>query len=276
MYSHSALRNKRIAVLLPICDNDKNSINSKWDGTHVNYESSVETTCFSKPIISFTINSLEKFVHKLLIIYLSKMVTWLFYFICRIRWINSIYICSRPCRLEQIKELMEIYLIQSERIKYLTTQTNLINGGVIYNSHHHTNNNQHQQSNAQYASNAKHERVSFNRLLKYSLNHLKREDDFDIIIVHDIRMPYVEEEVFYGLTLEAVKHGVCSMATSESMSNFFFKVEENSGSHDDLNVLDTSSGGFLDECINSSIYRMTHKPQAFQFSIFQILIENVT
>lgn len=62
------LEQKSVSVILPICDNLKTaklrtssgSLKSNVQNSPIDYESSIESTCFSKPLISFTINSLKK------------------------------------------------------------------------------------------------------------------------------------------------------------------------------------------------------------------------
>ncbi len=56
---HNELKNKKICVILPICDDDTDNLRLNEIGS-MNYEASIDSTCFSKPIISFTVNSLEK------------------------------------------------------------------------------------------------------------------------------------------------------------------------------------------------------------------------
>lgn len=132
-----------------------------------------------------------------------------------------------------------------------------------------------------------HHENTFNRLLKSSLNHLNREEEYDIIIVHDITLPYIEELSFFNLTLEALRHGVSCMATSEILGqNTLFKLDESIYEESEnmssnfmspnkyRRSLSTAFGTVLDQ-MESFNYKIGYKPQAFQHSIFRIIFENV-
>lgn len=62
------LENISITVILPICDFNhtktraSNGNPKNVQNFHVDYESSIDSLCFSKPLISFTINSLKKYL----------------------------------------------------------------------------------------------------------------------------------------------------------------------------------------------------------------------
>jgi hypothetical protein len=187
-------------------------------------------------------------------------------------WINEILICGKPCRVEQIKELTSGYIVQSDRIKYFSPQ----NG-------HNNNHNDHTSQTNQIIN---YEPLSFSRLAKLCVNHLKKEDDYDIVLVHDIKMPFICEETFINLTLQAVRHGACSMSTSPNIHNksgHLFKIDrtksiKNSSEESLQNFMLYESNyaqDFDTEYYLNADYKITYKPQAFQFSVFQVLIENV-
>ena len=62
------IEQRSVSVILPICDNLKTAklrtssgnLKNNVQNTQIDYESSIESICFSKPLISFTINSLKK------------------------------------------------------------------------------------------------------------------------------------------------------------------------------------------------------------------------
>ena len=61
-------KNIKICVILPICEEGSNkvtnkrtsSVSSTYSNPIVDFDSSIDSTCFSKSFISFTIKSLEK------------------------------------------------------------------------------------------------------------------------------------------------------------------------------------------------------------------------
>ncbi len=62
------VEHKSVSVILPICDYPKTTklrasggnLKNNVHNNQIDFESSIESTCFSKPLISFTINSLKK------------------------------------------------------------------------------------------------------------------------------------------------------------------------------------------------------------------------
>lgn len=157
---------------------------------------------------------------------------------------------------------------ENERIKYICTPSILshnTNGSHTPNNHYHEN--------------------TFNRLLKFSLHNLRREEPYDIIIVHDINLPYVDEETIYNVTLEAIKHGAASLSTCDIINNnFLYKFDESDIENPEnspnfmkkgfLRSISLSSGTISD-FLNTSNYRIGFKPQSFQYSIFEVIFENV-
>lgn len=65
MEQRSELENVKVCVVLPLFDSNRlnHSRNSTGNGSNliIDYESTFDSTCFSKPLISFTINSFERF-----------------------------------------------------------------------------------------------------------------------------------------------------------------------------------------------------------------------
>lgn len=118
------------------------------------------------------------------------------------------------------------------------------------------------------------------------MNTLKREDEpYDIIIVHDVLLPYVEEEIIYEITIEALKHGAASLSTSDVISNnFLFRFDESNVDNPE-NSPNFMKKGFLrsvsmnsatiSDFLNTSNYRIGFKPQSFQYSIFEVIFNNV-
>lgn len=118
------------------------------------------------------------------------------------------------------------------------------------------------------------------------MNSLKREDDpYDIIIVHDVQMPYVDEEIIYEITMEALKHGAASLSTADVIgSNFLFRFDESNVENPE-NSPNFMKKGFLrsvsmnsatiSDFLNTSNYRIGFKPQSFQYSIFEVIFNNV-
>lgn len=185
-------------------------------------------------------------------------------FYSRIPWISRILLCSTSCRQEQLQEIIAIHSNLSERIKYICTPSLAVNNGNTNLTHHEN---------------------TFNRLLKFSFNHLNREDEYDLVIVHDIRLPYVEEKTIYNLTVEALRHGVSCLTTDEFLEhNTLFKSED-SNSQDSENApsymspstysRSLSSGYGSVSVLDTANYKIGFKPQAFQFSILRIIFENV-
>lgn len=270
------LENIRVCVILPVCEwgtggrsskRISSGVNSSSSGKsgHLAYESTIDSTCFAKPLISFTLNSFEK-----------------------IPWIRRIVLCSTTNRQEQVQEILQEYSTDShERIKYICAPNMSMSNGNsgssssnngsnhYYNHHHPGHNNQHPVEN------------TFNRLLKFSMNCLKREDEpYDIIIVHDVQLPYVEEEIIYEITIEALKHGAASLSTSDVISNnFLFRFDESNVDNPE-NSPNFMKKGFLrsvsmnsatiSDFLNTSNYRIGFKPQSFQYSIFEVIFNNCT
>lgn len=158
---------------------------------------------------------------------------------------------------------------ETERIKYICTQSVTINNGTGGGNH----------------SSMNHHENTFNRLLKFSLNNLKREEAYDVILVHDVFLPYIEEEIIYNLTIEALKHGAASLSTFDVIdNNFLFKFDESNIENPENSPNFMKKGFLRSACLNSGViadflntsnYRIGFKPQSFQYSIFEVIFENV-
>lgn len=120
--------------------------------------------------------------------------------------------------------------------------------------------------------------------MKFCLNYLKREEDCDIIIVHDVNLPYIDEKIIRNLTAEALKNGVSCLATSDVIEhNLLFKLDEKNIEEDDENDLNMKkifrsvsvNGALSSDYMDSKDFRIGYKPQAFQYSIFKMMFDNV-
>lgn len=225
----------------------------------------------------------------------------------RIPWIRRIVLCSGVTRQEQVQELLQEYTTsscgdgsswsetKSDRIKYIcASSANNMNGcgsnvngcGGVLNQCHHQYHHHHHHHNHNGAEN------SFNRLVKSALQSLKRLHDaepYDVVIVHDAHLPYVEESIVYELTIEALKHGAASLGTAEVINNnFLFRFDESSGDvavENPENSPNFMKRGFLrsvsinastlSDFLNTFNYRIGFKPQSFQYSIFEAVFDNV-
>ena len=177
-------------------------------------------------------------------------------------WISSIILCSTSNRQEQIQEIISEHLNDFEGLKYLCTSNGMTPSGQAKNN------------------NLKYE-ATWNKLLKYCINHLNEQND--IVIVHDPNMPCVDEEILSSICFEAFKHGAACLSTCDNNAgNLLAKLEESSIEQDEpfnspsrMNrSLSTSSGALVSDYFDSN-YRLCFKPQAFKHSIFRIIFENV-
>ena len=179
--------------------------------------------------------------------------------------------CGTATKEEQIQEIINEYTNQPERIKYLCT----------------TNLPQHQHNHGHASNKLSVRENTVNRILKYSLSLLNREETYDIILVHDPNIPIVDEEMVANISLEALKCGDSCLCTTEIAENLLFKLNESTIETDDDSSLNnsvnksslnrsTSGNGLLSEYIDSSLYRIGAKPQAFQYSIFKIMFDSVS
>ncbi len=173
----------------------------------------------------------------------------------RISWINDIIVSCTSCVKEQIQEILSDDLINnSAKIKYICPTQKHENGTS----------------------------TTANRLLKLSLNYLSRGEQNDVIIVHDIKLPYLEEELLACLVTETLKNGVTCLATSELIDqSLLFKMDEaniqEAENGTSLTQLTTPfSSVFVDDYLDSRDYKIGHKPQCFQYSIFDLVFKNVT
>jgi hypothetical protein len=152
-------------------------------------------------------------------------------------------------------------IINSEKIKYISPPNKHEN--IITSNHDHG--------------------LTVNRLLKFTLNFLKHGEQNDIIIVHDIKMPYIDENMLSNLVMEASTNGITCLATSEFIeNNLLFKLNETN--IEDIEVreklmnkqINAYRSVFFDDYLDSIKYKIGYKPQAFQYSIFNMIFENVT
>ena len=189
---------------------------------------------------------------------------------------------------EQIQELINEFTNQPDRIRYLCT-SNFIQphhnhvhpvGNVLHHHNHH--------NSSLPASSIRFDNT-FNRLLKFCLNVLKREDLYDIVVVHDPDLPLIDEEIMQSVALEALRSGASCLCTSEISENLLLKLDESSIDDADENDQQRqqmtkqsfvfnrilSRMGLMQDFLDSSLYRIGSKPQAFQYSIFKIMLDNV-
>ena len=179
----------------------------------------------------------------------------------RISWINDIIICCTSWIKEQIQEILsDDSISNSEKIKYISPPNKHEN--IATSNHDNT--------------------LTMNRLLKFTLNYLKHGEQNDIIIVHDIKMPYINENMLSNLVLEAAENGVTCLATSEFIeNNLLFKLNETN--IEDVEIreklmnkpIKSFRSVFVDDYLNSAEFKIGYKPQAFQYSIFNMIFENV-
>ena len=133
-------------------------------------------------------------------------------------------------------------------------------------------------------TNSSHHDISLNRLLKHCCSFLNGRHD--TIVVHDPNMPCIDEKLMNDLCQEAFKHGAACISTSENIKNSFVKIEEsdieeteefssNEVHRKNMNRSFSTSGALVSDFLELN-YRICFKPQAFKYSIFMIVFENVT
>jgi len=119
-------------------------------------------------------------------------------------------------------------------------------------------------------------------LLKFTLNYLKHGEQNDIIIVHDINIPYIDESLLSSLVLHAVGNGITCLGSSEFIeNNLLFKLNE--ANIEDIEIKESLvnkpfksfKSYFVDDYLDSTEYKIGYKPYAFQYSIFNMIFENV-
>jgi 2-C-methyl-D-erythritol 4-phosphate cytidylyltransferase len=255
---------RKVSVIIPILNerpfgtlnkrsslcgqNSANQLNS----VQIDFESSIESTCFSKPLIVFLIKSLK-----------------------RIACIDTIFLCSASSRQEQVQALVSEHINEYEGLKYLF---------IPHVISHSTSNSI---SSSSISGHSQHE-ISLNRMLKYCFTHLNEYNNDNVIVI-DPCMPCINEELINNLCIESFKHGVACLSTLNSES-LLAKLDESNIEEEELqttlvnnNLSNRSamissrsiSGALVSDYFDSN-YRLCYKPQAFKYSIFRIIIENVS
>jgi hypothetical protein len=182
-------------------------------------------------------------------------------------WIDSICVICHEMDLEKLRSEcnLDSFIDQPSRIEYI-----LVDG---FGEREHTDRAMS---------------FSFNHLLKLAIEEFKPVKDFDILVVHDLRMTYINEHRLRELVLEAIKHGVSTMASDSSDTEFMFRVAKKKPVEviNTLESIESTFGGFLESveairagvketCVDLTDLKRTYFPQAFQFSILETLLDNV-
>lgn len=95
-------------------------------------------------------------------------------------------------------------------------------------------------------------------------------------------MPCIDEKIIDDLCLEAFKHGAACLSTAENISNPLVKIDDSNieeeqaelGTRKDILRSTSVSGALVSDFLDLN-YRICFKPQAFKYSIFLIIFENV-
>ena len=196
----------------------------------------------------------------ILFLRIFQLFVKIFSLISRIPFVKSIVLCSTVALQDQIQEILFDHICENERIKYFFMR-NVSPNRTLHN------NSLNQQS------------ITKNRLLKSFLNSLKNDEQYDVVVIHDPKNPYVNEKLMRNVCVEAVKNGGSCVSSNEKPSDLLFKLE-------DHNIAEEKQFSFKNSTIDSigsaiayeqldTNYRVAFKPQAFQFSIFRIIFENV-
>jgi hypothetical protein len=228
---------RKVCVILPICD-DKPFRSSN---RHLNNESSIESTCFAKPFVIFTIKALK-----------------------RIPWIGTIILCSSSGRQEQVQSLISEHLPNYEGLKYLCAENILAKKSPLKNS---TNSKEITTNRL-----LKHCCSFLNDNHDIIVVHDPCMPCIDETIINDLCTEAFRHgaaclSTTVNLKNPMVKLEDCNIEEEE------IEFEPNSKCPQ-KSISRSISGALVSDYLDYN-YRICFKPQAFKYSIFSIIFDSV-
>lgn len=236
---------RTICVILPIFDDrplrtacSRSSTGSTTSSAenHIEFDSSIESTCFAKPLVVFTIKALK-----------------------RIQCIDTIILCSTSGRQEQIQEIISEHLPNYEGLKYLCASNTIAKNGNKHSSsapHDITLNRL-----------LKHCCSFLNETNDIVIVHDPNIPCINEKIINDLCL----EAFKHGAACLSTSENISNPLVRIDDSNIEEETESDGRNSKDVAIAGALVSDFLD--LN---YRFCFKPQAFKNSIFLIIFDNVS
>ncbi len=237
---------RTICVILPIFDekplrtvytrSSSGSTTSSIDH-HIEFDTSIESTCFAKPLVVFTIKTLK-----------------------RIQCIDTIILCSTSSRQEQIQEIISEYLPNYEGLKYLCASN-----AIAKNSHKHSNSAPHDITLNRLL---KHCCSFLNETNDIVIVHDPNIPSISEKVIRDLS----SEAFKHGAACLSSCENITNQLVKIDDSNI--EDETQAESHNSKEI-GTISGAIVSDFLDLNL-RICLKPQAFKNSIFLIIFDNVS